>query len=125
MSTDASPNSHTLMQSAKVAAADAVAAAAANAAKTGASSSEFWVLLGGGALSVLAVTLKAAALIPGPWQVPAFLGSVGVSAGAYALARGQVKQGALTAAAAMVREGIQLAQSGAVTGTLGASSPKP
>lgn len=94
---------------AKSTAATAIAAAARNAGKVGHLSSEFWTTLGAGAVSVLAIGLKAAAVIPGPWQIPALIVGVGVSAGGYALARGRVKEAALAAAGAIVAEAVPLA----------------
>lgn len=79
-----------------------IADAAANAAKPGASSSELKVVAGSIVLSALVAGLKAIAVIPGPWTVPAVILSAAVSAGAYALSRGQVKAAALAAAAAAV-----------------------
>lgn len=103
------------LDAAKHEAVTAIASAAANAAKAGVGSSEFKVTLMGLGVAVLGIALKAAAVIPGPWQIPALIASAGVAAGAYALSRGQVKQAALNAAAAMASEGLPLA--------LGASLP--
>lgn len=97
------------LDAAKHEAVAAIASAATNAAKPGIGSTEFKVTLAGLGVAVLGIALKAAAVIPGPWQIPALIASVGVAAGGYALSRGQVKQAALNAAAAMASEGLPLA----------------
>jgi hypothetical protein len=90
-------------QAAAAGAADALAAAAANAAKPGASSTEFKATIGSIALAAGLAALKAFALVPGPWTLPAALVLVGVTASsaAYSLSRGSVKKAALAGAAAV------------------------
>jgi hypothetical protein len=80
----------------------AIQTAAVNAGKPGSKSSEFKVAIGGILVSALIAGLKVAAVIPGPWTLPAMVLSAGVTAGAYALSRGQVKKAALDAASAVV-----------------------
>ena len=85
-------------QAAQNAAVDAITAAAENAAKNGMSTSEFKVTVGAVAVTALLAGLHALSVIPGPWMVPAILGSALVSCG-YAISRGTVKSTALKAAA--------------------------
>lgn len=97
---------------AEAAARSAIAAAAAaeNAAKPGRSTSELKVTVGSIGLAALLGVLKALAVIPGPWQLPAVLGVAAVgSAAVYSNSRGRVKAAALNAAAAAGSGAILLA----------------
>jgi len=81
----------------------AAARAAENAAKRGAASSEFKVTIGAMALAAVVGGVKALALIPGPWQIPAaVIAGAAVAAGAYSQSRGKVKAAALAAAIPLV-----------------------
>lgn len=84
------------------AAHQALSLAAINASKGGWKTSEFWVSIGAIALGTLTVGLKAVAVIPGPWSIPAMIAAAAVASGTYALSRGKVKAAALDAAKGVV-----------------------
>lgn len=76
----------------------AIASAAKNAAGSGAYTSEFKVTLLSSALVGVGAGLKALAVIPGPWTIPAGILAVAVTSASYALGRSAVKAAALNAA---------------------------
>jgi hypothetical protein len=84
------------------AAVSALQAAAVNAAKPGGKTTEWKAVVGGVLLTGLFAGLKVLSVIPGPWTLPALAIGTGLSVGAYALSRGNVKVAALQAAAAAV-----------------------
>jgi hypothetical protein len=110
----------TVGKAAGAAALGAVLDAAANAAKPGGQTSECKVVVGSIILTALVAGLHALSVIPGPWTLPALAASAAISAGAYALSRGRVKDAALAAAAAAAVTVVNQAP-----GLLAAQAPPP